>query len=201
MQCDREALHRRSCSVSIPQAVWTACNVEPSMRAHLPAWVSIPQAVWTACNPTTRAVVSAAVRGFNTASGMDCMQLVSLDEIRYAFPTFQYRKRYGLHAIGWTEIATPFTDSVSIPQAVWTACNAQQYGGFPQGGYVSIPQAVWTACNFKFKNFPVRMMGSFNTASGMDCMQSPTIAFSGCSSKVSIPQAVWTACNTVSQNP
>ena len=79
------------------------------------------------------------------------MQLVSLDEIRYAFPTFQYRKRYGLHAIGWTEIATPFTDSVSIPQAVWTACN-----------------------NIK-KKLNEHLCISFNTASGMDCMQCATV--------------------------
>ena len=37
-------------------------------------------------------------KGFNTASGMDCMQLANLME-REMPPAFQYRKRYGLHAI------------------------------------------------------------------------------------------------------
>ena len=39
--------------------------------------------------------------GFNTASGMDCMQFV-LDKVAGKTTSlFQYRKRYGLHAIGF----------------------------------------------------------------------------------------------------
>ena len=41
-----------------------------------------------------------------------------LDDIR----EFQYRKRYGLHAIEHG-LPEPFECPVSIPQAVWIACN------------------------------------------------------------------------------
>ena len=38
--------------------------------------------------------------GFNTASGMDCMQLLLPHELPMLQPvSFQYRKRYGLHAM------------------------------------------------------------------------------------------------------
>ena len=59
--------------------------------------VSIPQAVWIACNMISRSR-SRFWKGFNTASGMDCMQshYFRLSEEDLAF---QYRKRYGLHAI------------------------------------------------------------------------------------------------------
>ena len=61
---------------------------------------------------------------------------------------------------------------VSIPQAVWIACNilTQQSSSFVIG--VSIPQAVWIACNNNLVDFG-------------------TVYF------VSIPQAVWIACNDV----
>ena len=59
--------------------------------------------------------------GFNTASGMDCMQFLwnSLCEKDYEF---QYRKRYGLHAIAEIRMRG-HKFIVSIPQAVWIACN------------------------------------------------------------------------------
>ena len=40
-----------------------------------------------------------ASEGFNTASGMDCMQYVAERVVRSLFVVFQYRKRYGLHAM------------------------------------------------------------------------------------------------------
>ena len=60
-------------------------------------WVSIPQAVWIACN--------------------------DFDDVGKDLPMqFQYRKRYGLHAMKeWIE--NVMGDVVSIPQAVWIACN------------------------------------------------------------------------------
>ena len=90
-------------------------------------------------------VYDRAVSCFNTASGMDCMQWgKSLSFL--ATSQFQYRKRYGLHAITdgvreeqllpsfntasgmdcmQSENAKPFFENipVSIPQAVWIACN------------------------------------------------------------------------------
>ena len=82
---------------------------------------------------------------FNTASGMDCMQLLNLMKssvkVKVSIPqavwiacnmarrmsrgrlwTFQYRKRYGLHAIS-RNVNMRKSYEVSIPQAVWIACN------------------------------------------------------------------------------
>ena len=42
---------------------------------------------------------SRGLRRFNTASGMDCMQLPRSSSYRRVCGAFQYRKRYGLHAI------------------------------------------------------------------------------------------------------
>ena len=36
---------------------------------------------------------------FNTASGMDCMQFGRFNGLDMEFGAFQYRKRYGLHAM------------------------------------------------------------------------------------------------------
>ena len=60
--------------------------------------VSIPQAVWIACN-VVNTLRDFGYTGFNTASGMDCMQFQSIDNLEDALYAFQYRKRYGLHAI------------------------------------------------------------------------------------------------------
>ena len=95
--------------------------------------------------------------------------MVSLDEIRYGL--FQYRKRYGLHAM----------------------CGHLQKGG--AGIMVSIPQAVWIACNTSKCFTFFFQIYSFNTASGMDCMQCRADAEQVQSVLVSIPQAVWIACN------
>ena len=59
---------------------------------------------------------------------------------------------------------------------------------------VSIPQAVWIACNDESGN--IRDSDDrFNTASGMDCMQYYWVEFREEEIDVSIPQAVWIACN------
>ena len=61
-------------------------------------YVSIPQAVWIACNNSKRRLKS-VVWGFNTASGMDCMQFFERITTEAQMKVFQYRKRYGLHAM------------------------------------------------------------------------------------------------------
>ena len=118
-------------------------------------------------NIITRSICGSS--GFNTASGMDCMQS-PMRSTSFARFLFQYRKRYGLHAI--LSFHTGIRSlRVSIPQAVWIACNFQfprvsynaatfQYrkryglhaiiGHAPSNEHrsVSIPQAVWIACNF-----------------------------------------------------
>ena len=108
--------------------------------------------------------------------------------------------------------------SVSIPQAVWIACNPSHPSPLPSHPCVSIPQAVWIACNdvrpadvdfdakFQYRKryglhaittvapHPSQCRG-FNTASGMDCMQFDNSFLSDIPNGVSIPQAVWIACN------
>ena len=136
-------------SVSIPQAVWIACNVESDV-SH-PGWC-----------------------GFNTASGMDCMQFSCGDA--------------PLHEIG-----------VSIPQAVWIACNFLFLKGSDQMNTVSIPQAVWIACNLDewYPLLPTERV-SIPQAVWIACNpgQPP---HTGDPTTVSIPQAVWIACNGITE--
>ena len=106
---------------------------------------------------------------FNTASGMDCMQWCIWFAL-YTHGEFQYRKRYGLHAIDKHESIWSDQSDVSIPQAVWIACNNRLCGCQIRKCGVSIPQAVWIACNNIYKAVNLTPH-SFNTASGMDCMQ------------------------------
>ena len=116
-------------------------------------------------------------RSFNTASGMDCMQCKRADYIapgkafqyrkRYGLHAidagqviaaqglaFQYRKRYGLHAIVGTGRGSYEPVQVSIPQAVRIACNEDVE--VVEGVNVSIPQAVRIACNSKIPLQPRR---------------------------------------------
>ena len=202
------------CKVSIPQAVWIACNLNVIASTSAPTefqyrkryglhaianavnivrevLVSIPQAVWIACN-SILSHGDKKFESFNTASGMDCMQ--SLDMLQ-AMNTgqFQYRKRYGLHAMSnlmlairdgavsipqavWIACNFLFLkgsdqmNTVSIPQAVWIACNLDEWYPLLPTERVSIPQAVWIACNFRARLSQKQKL-CFNTASGMDCMQ------------------------------
>ena len=147
MQFGRSTHFRCPRHVSIPQAVWIACN-NAGEGGYVPSTeVSIPQAVWIACNYYEKGIcivpmLSFQYRkryglhammdrwlqrrdslGFNTASGMDCMQFYAAISKAFYAVQFQYRKRYGLHAI--------------LP-TVWSSCLG---------------------------------LHRFNTASGMDCMQ------------------------------
>ena len=80
--------------------------------------------------------------------------------------------------------------------------DCMQLGGrlFLVGGAVrvSIPQAVWIACNHIRSNLLQKKSSCFNTASGMDCMQSSPYSPPCARRAVSIPQAVWIACNSMS---
>ena len=181
----------RSLRVSIPQAVWIACNFQfprvsynaatfqyrkryglHAIIGHAPSnehrSVSIPQAVWIACNVESD-VSHPGWCGFNTASGMDCMQFSCGDA--------------PLHEIG-----------VSIPQAVWIACNFLFLKGSDQMNTVSIPQAVWIACNLDewYPLLPTERV-SIPQAVWIACNQERRCRRRSC--RVSIPQAVWIACN------
>ena len=106
---------------------------------------------------------------FNTASGMDCMQFVEVWQTEPTF-AFQYRKRYGLHAIRLRPLERndrflfQYRKRYGL-HAITNRCNLQSVAL-----RVSIPQAVWIACNFK-RNLQYIKQLCFNTASGMDCMQ------------------------------
>ena len=96
--------------------------------------------------------------------------------------------------------------------------------GEQRGRQVSIPQAVWIACNkteqekaesvalFQYrKRYGLHAIShrqerrfaslSFNTASGMDCMQFQFVNHLTRCLEVSIPQAVWIACNVLTYDP
>ena len=77
---------------------------------------------------------------------MDCMQYGLLPLLEFSCE-FQYRKRYGLHAI---------TFLISMPQELVrfntaSGMDCMQFVAvlvFIAGAVVSIPQAVWIACNW-----------------------------------------------------
>ena len=107
---------------------------------------------------------------FNTASGMDCMQLAQDRVPLRDHRLFQYRKRYGLHAISILP-TTELRLMVSIPQAVWIACNKKpadeddQFTGFNTASGMDCMQLS------QISGCAGRIISCFNTASGMDCMQ------------------------------
>ena len=131
-------------SVSIPQAVWIACNHEISPFKGGKVYVSIPQAVWIACND-------------------------ALGSGRPHTAEFQYRKRYGLHAIE-KPMRVIRIRGVSIPQAVWIACNYKIFVFLLPSDEFQYRKryglhAIRIMYEIVFNKF------CFNTASGMDCMQ------------------------------
>ena len=82
---------------------------------------------------------------------------------------FQYRKRYGLHAIGqFVLMKTPLM--VSIPQAVWIACN-HDINVLPPSGDGFNTASGMDCMQLDEIAVCYRINDSFNTASGMDCMQ------------------------------
>ena len=90
-------------------------------------------------------IVTRDSRSFNTASGMDCMQYLNIT-------------------------CNSFQGCVSIPQAVWIACNLKMKKNFAEievfqyrkrYGLHAILR-ICESCHFQSR---------FNTASGMDCMQ------------------------------
>ena len=131
--------------------------------------VSIPQAVWIACNIYLIMEAIGADTCFNTASGMDCMQFPSaarrdivpevsipqavwiacniVKELDKLFKSlFQYRKRYGLHAI-WDDPAMVFSEQGFNTASGMDCMQFQPCEVSKMEEKVSIPQAVWIACN------------------------------------------------------
>ena len=110
--------------------------------------VSIPQAVWIACNSKRKALCR-LLTSFNTASGMDCMQCRNTIQ-KGEFLCFNTAS--GMDCMQWKFLNLLASRTrVSIPQAVWIACNRSSRPHGRGGTLVSIPQAIWIACN-KQKN-------------------------------------------------
>ena len=88
--------------VSIPQAVWIACNENAHMAAH--AAVSFQYRKRYGLHAIQNLLTMPLRKPcFNTASGMDCMQY-AITYVKIQQFKFQYRKRYGLHAmLPWTK--------------------------------------------------------------------------------------------------
>ena len=94
------------------------------------------------------AMVSSIIKSpsFNTASGMDCMQFHWIDGFSYDPEAFQYRKRYGLHAIFCWKCLRKKTFRFNTASGM----DCMQLHG---------------------RSVHVWLVVGFNTASGMDCMQ------------------------------
>ena len=130
--------------------------------------VSIPQAVWIACNQQKKYEYALRLR-FNTASGMDCMQL-NLMSSRRAFRRC-FNTASGMDCMQSSRnTVTAVILLVSIPQAVWIACN-----------FINT-KASYSPTEFQYRKryglhaikntfLSALQKACFNTASGMDCMQ------------------------------
>ena len=130
--------------------------------------VSIPQAVWIACN-FIRRMECARLTRFQYRKRYGLHAMTTPKWRMTTISKFQYRKRYGLHAIE----ARLTLESLSIGFNTASGMDCMQYARqheFCGGDGVSIPQAVWIACN-SAGYLTGGNSASFNTASGMDCMQ------------------------------
>ena len=87
--------------------------------------VSIPQAVWIACNLPSSARTSKRKLVFQYRKRYGLHAISQRRLISTPKSSFQYRKRYGLHAIRHANVYQ-LNLLVSIPQAVWIACNSRR---------------------------------------------------------------------------
>ena len=111
---------------------------------------------------------------FNTASGMDCMQLVM--ESIGADTTNGFNTASGMDCMQSSMKSTFSRLRVSFNTASGMDC-----------------------MQFLRSLFRIEIPMRFNTASGMDCMQYVSRASRLRRRVVSIPQAVWIACNTINR--
>ena len=107
--------------------------------------VSIPQAVWIACNVCPKPTPKRSMFQYRKRYGLHAIEQCCW--VTQSSTEFQYRKRYGLHAIWMRSRSAIIGGCVSIPQAVWIACNIALSRRWHATPWVSIPQAVWIACN------------------------------------------------------
>ena len=104
---------------------------------------------------------------------MDCMQSKRFEAILAEAQEFQYRKRYGLHAMAHRD-RCPRAPRCFNTASGMDCMQLVEVLSDVHSSVVSIPQAVWIACN-AMTTSPLKWNGQnnrgFNTASGMDCMQ------------------------------
>ena len=119
--------------------------------------------------------LAAPMACFNTASGTDCMQCSRLSKMQTQSFSFQYRKRYGLHAMRHGALMSRLWVGTSFNTASGTDCmqlkeefhhEKQCDQGFNTASGTDCMQ--WTALLIRKELVAVM---SFNTASGTDCMQ------------------------------
>ena len=131
--------------VSIPQAVWIACNSTREAAEQAIAEVSIPQAVWIACNGN-----EGRWRRLHKVSIPQAVWIACNFSPRWRTPfffSFQYRKRYGLHAIPVRPTVLSALRCFNTASGMDCMQFTPDEGVELQDGQVSIPQAVWIACN------------------------------------------------------
>ena len=178
--------------------------------------VSIPQAVWIACN-LHFAVLCTRSMQFQYRKRYGLHAIAPSLRRGTDFAWFQYRKRYGLHAME-EKVGEAAEWNVSIPQAVWIACNNTFMRCWRQMPLFQYRKRYGLHAIMRFrplregrsmfqyrKRYGLHAMTlsgqeghirpSFNTASGMDCMQWESLRSGKRLRYVSIPQAVWIACN------
>ena len=125
MQSQRRYFSLSLLQVSIPQAVWIACN-KKNVCQWMGSYSSFNTASGMDCMQCLRfSLLNIRFSGFNTASGMDCMQLLLPMPKGRGF-RFQYRKRYGLHAI-----LSPRTLENSEPKR-WFSSTPSLFAPFPK---------------------------------------------------------------------
>ena len=131
-------------------------------------FVLTPQAVWIACNFSLRTSTWLLTR-FQYRKRYGLHAIVMLAKKLAKVIEFQYRKRYGLHAI--MAAHADVSDDLGFNTASGMDC--MQFAGFKQEGIKKLFQYR--------KRYGLHAIGSrrtqrrkllrFNTASGMDCMQ------------------------------
>ena len=172
------------------------CSKNSKMR-NCYAQVSIPQAVWIACNVRVHFQFDKHMLfQYRKRYGLHA---TGTHEVRNAFGhLFQYRKRYGLHAT-----LPPVPSRAHVHQfqyrkryGLHATCKVKvQKDALFQFQY---RKRYGLHATLRLRSALQRQQ-CFNTASGMDCMQRyGVIRLSELITIVSIPQAVWIACNLIS---
>ena len=154
--------------VSIPQAVWIACNSKISTTLF--ALCSFQYRKRYGLHAMLmRLAITLSDWSFNTASGMDCMQFRVIPPSGKTIRRFNTASGMDCMQYGDAEAFEKIMPCFNTASGM--DCMQLVVIGFLIGSLsVSIPQAVWIACNSMVLTWSLGQF-RFNTASGMDCMQ------------------------------